>query len=183
MKVSCPSCSQPLEGARSVEEVTLEFTTFSLCARCGFGLDLRWRGRGVARARPVAQVVLASPVEGLGDALAPLLPVTLESVSAPLDALGVYARALRQGRAPDALLLTHVPPGLRWSDVVLSVRALEEGFGVTTPAVVCVVSSARLSPEEHAELKDLTRVYWLPCAAGAEGEGMLSAAPQLFAQG
>lgn len=182
MKISCPSCAQPLEGARSVEEVTLEFTTLSLCARCGFGLDLRWRGRGVARARPVAQVVLASPIEGLGDSLAPLLPVTLESVSTPLDALGVYARALSQGKQLDALLLTHTPATLRWSEAILSVRALEEGFGVTTPAVVCVVSGAQLTHEEHAELKDLTHIYWLPCEEGAEREAMLNAAPQLFAR-
>lgn len=182
MKVSCPSCAQPLEGSRSVEEVTLEFTTLSLCAHCGFGLDLRWRGRGVARARPVAQVVLASTIPELGDALAPLFPVTLESVSTPLDALGVYARALSQGKQLDALLITHVPQGQRWSEAVLSVRALEEGFGVTTPAVVCVVSSAQLTHEEHSELKDLTHIYWLPCEPGAEREGMLSAAPQMFAR-
>ena len=63
-KISCPMCGQPLDRG-SVEEVLIEFSTLNICGRCGFGLDLRWRGRGSALSQPTPNIVIVSLDQGL----------------------------------------------------------------------------------------------------------------------
>jgi len=180
MKIRCPRCSQPLQTAGAIEESTFEYATLSLCAHCGFGLDLRWRGRGSARARPTPDLLLVSQISSLAEQLRPMLPVSLEASESTLEALGAHARALSLGAQIQALIITHCSQAHSWSEFALSIRALEEGFGVQTPALICVVTSAQPTAEEHAEIEQLNNIYWIPCEPGQESESVLAMAPQLF---
>lgn len=180
MKIKCPRCSQPLQNAGAVEESTFEYATLSLCAHCGFGLDLRWRGRGSARARPAPDVILVSQIGTLCDQLAPMLPVGLEATDSTLEALGAHARALSLGSQVQALIITHCSQAHSWAEFALSIRSLEEGFGVQTPALICVVTSASPSPQDHYEIEQLSNIYWIPCQLGEEASSVLAMAPQLF---
>ena len=180
MKIKCPRCSQPLQNAGAVEESTFEYATLSLCARCGFGLDLRWRGRGSARVRPVPDVILVSQVAQLSAQLGPMLPVSLEATDSTLEALGAYARALSLGSQVQALIITHCAHAHTWSEFALSIRALEEGFTVQSPALICVVTSESPTPQDHQEIEQLSNIYWIPCQPNEEAQSVLAMAPQLF---
>ena len=180
MKIRCPRCSNPLQSAGSVEESTFEYATLSLCAHCGFGLDLRWRGRGSARAKPTPDVILVTQVKGLSAHLEPMLPVALESTDSTLDALGTLARALSLGSQVQALIITHCAHVHSWSELALSVRSLEEGFSVPHPVLICIVTSERPSAQDRHEIEQLNNIYWIPCEPGEETTSVLSMAPQLF---
>ena len=180
MKIRCPRCSQPLQSAGSVEESTFEYATLSLCSHCGFGLDLRWRGRGSARARPTPDVILVTQLEGLSAQLDPMLPVELESTDSTLDALGTLARALSLGSQVHALIITHCSRAHSWSEFALSVRSLEEGFSVPHPVLICIVTSEPPTTQDRQEIEQLNNIYWIPCEPGEESASVLSMAPQLF---
>ena len=166
-----------------MEESTLEYATLSLCSHCGFGLDLRWRGRGSARAKPTPNVLLVSKLSDLAEQLTPILPVSLEVTPSSLEALGRYARALTLGSQVQALLMTQAEGAHSWVELALSVRALEEGFGVETPSLLCIITDAQPSPQDRAEIEQLSNIYWVPCEPGGERERVLSMAPQLFPSG
>ena len=181
MKVCCPRCGYALQSPGAVEESPLEYATLSLCAQCGFGLDLRWRGRGSARMKPVPHVLLVTTIEGLAEQLSAQLPVSLESTPSSLEALGQYARALSLGAQVQALLLTNTSPAQGWAELALSVRSLEEGFGVTTPTLLCVVTNEQPTAQERQELSQMSNIYWIPCEVGQEAQQLISMATQLFA--
>lgn len=180
MKIKCPRCSQPLQNAGAVEESTLEYATLSICAYCGFGLDLRWRGRGSARAKPTPDVILVSQIPTLSAQLAPMIPVSLESTDSTLEALGTHARALSLGSHVQALIITHCAHTHSWAEFALSIRSLEEGFSVQNPTLICIVTSESPSPEDHYEIEHLNNIYWIPCQPGEEASSVLAMAPQLF---
>ena len=60
MKVACPMCSTPLQTPGAVEQHSIEYSTLSTCGHCGFGLELRWRGRGSALAKPTPEFIVIS---------------------------------------------------------------------------------------------------------------------------
>ena len=181
VKISCPMCGQPLDQG-SVEEVFIEFSTLNICGRCGFGLDLRWRGRGSALSQPSPNIVIVSLDRSLPERLTELFSNTLliESVSEPVDALGICAKALRRERPLTAIIITHRGESQRWSDVAVAVRALEEGFKVPHPTPLWFFSSVTPNEIEQHIFEDLADIYWRPCQEGAESNAVLEIAPQLF---
>jgi hypothetical protein len=182
MKISCPMCSHPLQNPGAVEEVSVEYTALSICGRCGFGLNLRWRGRGSALAKPLPNLIVVTQYPTLVEHLNNALPdgIKVEGVPTSFEALGIYARALRLGRPIYAVLLTHKSEDLLWSEVALSLRSLEEGFEIPHPSPLWFFTSEALDGREAEEFRDLSEIYWRPCAAGTEHEVLLESIPPLF---
>ena len=180
-RVACPMCGLPLDRG-AVEELNIEFSTLNTCGRCGFGLDLRWRGRGSVFARPTPDLVVVSPAHDIATKLESVLPnqLTIERVSEPMDALGVCARAVRRETPLKALIILERGQSERWSDVAVAVRSLEDGFRVEIPVPIWYVSSVDTSVEEQDIFSDLSEIYWYNCAQDQEIETLLEMAPQLF---
>ena len=180
-RISCPMCGQPLNRG-SIEEVFIEFSTLNSCSRCGFGLDLRWRGRGSALSQPTPNIVVVSTDPEVDQKLEHLLPGTLRvgQVSDPAAALGIYAKTLRKESPLSAILVTTRGHNQRWSDIAVSVRALEEGFKVPTPTPLWFFSSTQPTSEELSIFEDLADIYWRECPAGRESSTLLEVTPQLF---
>lgn len=174
-------CGQPLDQG-SVEEVFIEFSTLNICGRCGFGLDLRWRGRGSALSQPTPNIVIVSPDELLHQQLSETFSNSLfiERVNEPVDALGICAKALRRELPLTAIIVTHLGSSERWSDVAVAVRALEEGFKVPSPTPLWFFSSVTPNETEQHIFEDLADIYWRPCSEGSESNSVLEIAPQLF---
>ena len=180
-RVACPMCGLPLNRG-AVEELNIEFSTLNTCSRCGFGLDLRWRGRGSVFAQPTPDLIVVSPTQGVDEQLSALLPdqLTIEQVAEPMDALGVCARAVRRETPLKALIILGLGQSERWSDVAVAVRSLEDGFRVQNPVPIWYVSSADTSPEEQDIFSDLSEIYWYNCEQDQEIDTLLEMAPQLF---
>ena len=180
-RVACPMCGLPLNRG-AVEELNIEFSTLNTCSRCGFGLDLRWRGRGSVFARSTPDLVVVSPLKGIDTQLVNLLPdqLSVERVTEPMDALGVCARAVRRKTPLKALIILERGQSERWSDVAVAVRSLEDGFRVKHPVPIWYVSSEETSVEEQEIFSDLSEIYWYSCTQNQEVETLLEMAPQLF---
>ena len=180
-RIACPMCGLPLNRG-TVEEINIEFSTLNTCGRCGFGLDLRWRGRGSVFARPTPDLVIVSPQQNISEQLTELLPdqLTIEQVGEPMDALGVCARAVRRETPLKALVILSRGLSERWSDVAVAVRSLEEGFRVQSPVPIWYVSSIETTPEEQEIFSDLSEIYWYKCEQNQEVDILFEMAPQLF---
>ena len=180
-RISCPMCGQPLDRG-SIEEIFIEFSTLNICGRCGFGLDLRWRGRGSALSRPTPNIVVVSAEAEMGKKLEYVLTGTMKvgQVREPADALGIYAKTLRKETPLSAILVTTRGHNKRWSDIAVSVRALEEGFKVPTPTPLWFFSSTQPTDEEMSIFEDLADIYWRECLEGNEASTLLEVTPQLF---
>ena len=180
-RITCPMCGQPLDRD-SVEEHNIEFSTLNSCGRCGFGLDLRWRGRGSVFARPLPDLVVVSPLKGVAEQLTSRLPINLqvEQVTDPMQALGVCARAVRREMSLQALIVLSRGQSQRWSDVAVAVRSLEEGFRVSQPLPIWYMSSVDPTPQEQDIFSDLSEIYWHQCELHREVEVLLEMAPNLF---
>ena len=179
--VACPMCGLPLNRG-AVEELNIEFSTLNTCGRCGFGLDLRWRGRGSVFAQPTPDLVIVSSLRTIDHQLSTVLPehLTIECVHEPMDALGICARAVRRETPLKALIILGVGQSERWSDVAVAVRSLEEGFRVSHPVPIWYVSSVDVSIEEQEIFSDLNEIYWYSCAKSQEVDTLLEMTPQLF---
>lgn len=180
-RVACPMCGQPLDRS-SVEEVNIEFSTLNSCGKCGFGLDLRWRGRGSVFARPTPDLLIVSPLLGVAQRFMESLPVKLvvDQVGDPTEALGVCAQAIRRDTPLRALIVLHRGECERWTDVAVAVRSLEEGFRVSQPLPIWYMSSADLTLLERELFTDLSEIYWHACGVDQEITSLLEMAPQLF---
>ena len=181
-RITCPMCGHPL-GRGTIEEVSIEFSTLNICGHCGFGLDLRWRGRGSALALPTPDVVLITPKADLTSQLDAMLPsgVRSETVEEPSDALGIYARALRRETPLSAIFVMTRGRDQLWSDISVAIRSLEEGFKVLQPVPIWYISSANLNAVEVSTFEELADIYWRECVDGQEHQSLLELAPQLFA--
>ena len=181
VKISCPMCGQALNQA-SVEEVFIEFSTLNICGRCGFGLDLRWRGRGSALSQPTPNLVIVTTGDSVVDQLNNYFGTSLNvaGVSEPTDALGICAKALRRETPLSAIFVTIRGRSQRWSDIAVAVRALEEGFKVPTPTPLWFFTSAIPTEEERYIFEDLADIYWRECPEGKEEQTLLEVAPELF---
>ena len=182
MKIVCPMCSFDLQNPGAVEEESIEYTTLSLCARCGFGLNLRWHGRGSALAKPVPDLILVGEDHKLLTALQNALPSTIkvEGVPSALEALGIYARALRQGRTIYSLLILQPNNLLKSSEIALALRSLEEGFQITQPAPLWFFSSQALDRDSKLILQEIREIYWRSCEPGQEARALIESIPPLF---
>lgn len=180
-RISCPMCGQPLDRG-SIEEVFIEFSTLNSCGRCGFGLDLRWRGRGSALSRPTPNLVVVSTGLAFEEQLSESLnaSIKVEVVKEPTDALGIYAKTLRKEVPLSAILVTTRGQSQRWSDIAVAVRALEEGFKVATPMPIWFFSSAELNQIELSIFEDLADIYWRETPVNQENQTLLEVTPQLF---
>jgi hypothetical protein len=182
MKIACPMCSFDLQNPGAVEEASIEYTTLSLCARCGFGLNLRWHGRGSALAKPVPDLILVGDDPHLLKALQSALPDNIQVMGVPsaLEALGIYARALRLGRTIYSLLILQPNNLLKSSEIALALRSLEEGFQINQPAPLWFFSSQVLDRESKLLLKELREIYWRSCEVGQESHALIESIPPLF---
>jgi hypothetical protein len=180
-RISCPMCGQPLDRG-SIEEVFIEFSTLNSCGRCGFGLDLRWRGRGSALSQPTPNIVVVCIEDDLAEKLEQILTGTMkvDRVSKPTEALGIYAKTLRKETPLSAILVTTRGNNQRWSDIAVAVRALEEGFKVPTPTPLWFFSSSQPTEEELSIFEDLADIYWRECMPESESSTLLEVVPQLF---
>lgn len=174
-------CGYPL-GSGTVEEHNIEFSILNICGHCGFGLDLRWRGRGSALAQPTPNLVLISSEPEIANQLFPLLPrgVSLEAVDTAPTALGIYARSLRRETPLSAIFVLEKREGEMWSDVAVAIRSLEEGFRVNQSIPIWYVSSAYPSEQEQNVFENLSDIYWKECQEGTEATALMELAPQLF---
>ena len=163
MKIVCPMCSKPLQVPGAIEEVSIEYSTLSVCGHCGFGLDLRWRGRGSALAKPTPEIIVVTSHTQWVDSLNQNLPTGWKAlgVSSCLEALGIYARALRLNKRLLTIVITE-PLKLSWTESALSIRGLEEGFKAPT-TTLCFFSSHHPSDQDHKLLQDVPEIYWKVC--------------------
>ena len=180
-RISCPMCGQPLDRG-SIEEVFIEFSTLNSCGNCGFGLDLRWRGRGSALSRPTPNVVVVSIDQSVGPQLSQYLSSSMivEVVKEPTDALGIYAKTLRKEVPLSAILVTTRGQSQRWSDIAVAVRALEDGFKLSSPTPIWYFSSAEPNQTELSIFEDLADIYWRETPVNQENQTLLEVTPQLF---
>lgn len=180
-RITCPMCGHPLDR-NAVEERNIEFSTLNSCGNCGFGLDLRWRGRGSVFARPLPDLVLVSPLPGVAERLTSRLPIKLqvEQVSEPMEALGICARAVRREETLQALIVLSRGESQRWSDVAVAMRSLEEGFRVEHPLPIWYMSSVEPTLQEQEIFADLSEIYWHSCELHQEVDALLEMAPSLF---
>ena len=181
MKIVCPMCSSPLQVAGAIEEVSIEYSTLSVCGHCGFGLDLRWRGRGSALAKPTPEIIVVTSQLDWVEELSHALPTGWKAlgVSSCLDALGIYARALRMKKSLLAIMITE-PLKLSWTEVALSIRALEEGFQ-SSSTTLCFFAPHELSEEERLLLQDLYEIYWKVCSVEERSALVMQSIQQLIA--
>jgi hypothetical protein len=182
MKIVCPMCSTPLQTPGAIEEVSIEYSTLSVCGHCGFGLDLRWRGRGSALAKPTPEIIIVTSQTQWVDSLNQTLPTgwTALGVSSCLEALGIYARALRLNKRLLTIVITE-PLKLSWAESALSIRALETGFKAPT-TTLCFFAPHQPSEHDHQLLQEVYEIYWKECSPSDLSQNVAQSIHQLIAQ-